>query len=116
MSAQRLRDAAEVLRELAGATEPGPWEVRRGGLIARASTSPRLVWPSHASADGQYWEDQRERNYATAAFIATMHPGVALALAQVLESLAFDREVNDEIDGRTWSELLAVADLILGAE
>lgn len=88
MSAQRLRDAAKVLRERAGATEPGPWEARRGGLIARASSSPRFVWPSHATADGQYWEGQRERNHATATYIATMHPGVGLALADWLDSEA----------------------------
>lgn len=131
MSAQRLRDAAKVLRELAGATEPGPWETRRGGLIARASTSPRLVWPSHASADGQYWEDQRERNDATAAYIATMSPPVALALADWLDSVAGRAtDIADTLvlSGPAWAWAVAranvaglveaskVADLILGAD
>lgn len=112
MSAQKLRDAAKVLRERAGATEPGPWEVRRGGLIARASTSPRLVWPPHASADGQYWEDERERNDATATYIATVHPGVALALADWLDDTA-----TEVASGATYSQdALRLADLILGAE
>lgn len=112
MGADRLREAARVLREVAAGAEPGPWEVRGGGLIARASSSPRFVWPPHATADGQYWEGQREHNRATATYIATMHPGVALALADWLDDTA-----TEVASGATYSQdALRLADLILGAD
>lgn len=85
---ETLREAAKVLRERAGAAIPGPWETRSGSLIARSSSSPRLMWPPHATADAQMWEGQREQQAADATYIATMHPGVALALAGWLDKAA----------------------------
>lgn len=119
MSAQRLRDAAKTLRERAEAATPGPWRAMEHDNypgdegVALLGSAP-TVTGSHMI--GYFHVGEQAQMEADGALAATMHPGVALALAQVLESLAFDREVNDEIDGRTWSELLAVADLILGSQ
>lgn len=78
MSAELLRRAATKLREHATAASRGPWEM---------DGADGLVWPgcmgdpvsgSELLADG--------------AFIALMHPPVALALAEWLEAQATDVE------------------------
>ena len=112
---ETLREAAKVLRERAGAAIPGPWETRSGSLIARSSSSPRLMWPPHATADAQMWEGQREQQAADATYIATMHPGVALALADWLDYEAQDQSHDpSEHDGSPSGHALRVAEAILG--
>ena len=109
MSAQRLRDAAKVLRELAEAATPGPWYQGRDGQYE----SLRDVYSQREPDDDDshdiatyIWSD------ADAAYIATMHPGVALALADWLEHQSGYRRGE-----HVWStdNALRVADLILGA-
>ena len=111
MSAQRLRDAAKVLRELAGAATPGPWEA-----------GDRCVWSRQP--DGFYDDDVVNDSESgaggcttgeNATFIATMHPGVALALAGWLEA-ATAGYLSTRLDWSPEPAALAVADLILGAE
>ena len=99
MSAQRLRDAAKVLRERAEDATPGPWHAVVNDVrgVARVLMTPDV---ENFAIHG-YPNDAR--------FIATMHPGVALALADWL---------TEETVGRPFtavsSRALAVADLILG--
>ena len=100
MSAQRLRDAAKVLRELAQAATPGPWEAGEACVWTDADLPSRVVVSDGRDGDGGAWDE------ADAAFIATMHPGVALALADALDA---------HIQNHGFA-LVAVADLILGAE
>ena len=81
MSAGELRQAAETLRMLAGSAMPGPWEV-----IGRDLDTPSLV-----AAFGSPYDGDRVTKLDTAtdgAYIATMHPGVGLALAVVLDATA----------------------------
>lgn len=98
MSAQKLRDAAIMLGTRADrAAAYGKWQrygdsIDNGRGRIAAHVAPR-------DAD----------------LILAMQPDVAQALAQALDSLAFDRETNGEIDSRTWTELQTVADRILEA-
>lgn len=75
MSAAELSKAAATLRERAEDSHMGPWQpdanaVRSGG------TAIALTYNSH---------DDRDQKRKDAAYIATMHPGVGLALADWLD-------------------------------
>ena len=78
MTADRLRQAARVLRERAEAATPGPWlthDEDGDPYIAPPATGALLI-TAHPL----------EVARANAAYIATMHPGVGLALADWLEA------------------------------
>lgn len=116
-----LREAARVLRERAEAATPGPWSAHR--LSENVTTSAvRTVKPNYG--DGHI-SIATYAQYRDAHFIATMHPGVALAVAEWLEVTVtwFDREAafikesqlkQFEDDWFTDERALAVADAILG--
>lgn len=72
MSAEELRKAAETLRQRVGTTMPGPWW--RDGITVRGGPEGRSV----ASATNAV--------RANAEYVATMHPGVGLALADWLDA------------------------------
>lgn len=83
MSADLLRRAATRLRESALAATGGSWCSLDGG--------DRLV---SFSEDGRtqldYVVDEPMSNAANAAYIATVHPPVALALAELLDHVSDD--------------------------
>lgn len=119
MSADRLREAARVLRERADRAYGEPW---------RADPPNAVVWTGNDDefptvyVNGGLYANQGR----TAAYIATMHPGVGLALADWLDDAAanadFMQAVIDagraENPNATLKRTKAdnVADLILGAE
>lgn len=97
MSAALLREAAEALRERATVrgVPAGPWFVQDDGgdwnILAPDPAMPGLPWDVARDVPG----DQGH----LATYIATMHPGVGLALADWLdaqagnlEALGFDGE------------------------
>ena len=105
MTADRLRQAARVLRERAEAATPGPWlthDEDGDPYIAPPATGALLI-TAHPL----------EVARANAAYIATMHPGVGLALADWLEAQADLSERGYTQDPR-YLAALALADLILG--
>lgn len=107
--AQELREAARLIRERAQAASAAPWCVR----VLPARTTGTLH-PSPA----QYMVIAGPVNVANAGepdapFIAAMHPGVALALADWLDRTAADDEFG-EVTG--FDEALAVARAYLGTE
>lgn len=109
MSAETLREAARVLRERAGAATRGPWftdEAGTNGVFTEARVSGTSEDVAYAAAGwGRVGTDH---------YIATMHPGVGLALADLLEHLATDHE-NADVDGRTWDHgAVPLARAILG--
>jgi len=131
VSADRLREAARVLRERAGAIGAAPWCAREelaevipgqagGSMYYRSSVYGFDSWqkgntPYIASANSM----------TGAAYIATMHPGVGLALADWLNRLAASVEMDAPTDwnrreahGRPeWAtDGFAVADAILGGQ
>src|SRR5574337_1018364 len=103
MSAELLRRAATILRERAATVDPGPWE--RGdnvhGVVVRAGSN----WPT-GDDDAVTGTD----GYAIAGWVAMMHPGVGLALADWLDEVAYGVSPT-----RTdYPHALAVARLIVG--
>lgn len=72
---ETLREAAKVLRERAEAATPEPWEVVGGGEYVQGPGI--LVAPDDGGV-----------TTTDADLIATMHPGVALALADWLDKAA----------------------------
>ena len=118
MSAETLRKAAERLRERAtGPLDdrliPGPWSV------GKWSDLPRL-WAVTPALDEDYDNIATTPFEAEANYIATMHPGVGLALADVLDESA---AVWDDIDVDTIvrddsqiDRLHRLARLILGGD
>lgn len=80
MSAELLRKAATILRERAEAATVAPWEAFADGLV----WADRLGDPVSGST---LTEDSD--------YIATMHPGVGLALADWLDVEAYHIESHD---------------------
>lgn len=110
MSAELLRRAAKVLRERADAASAGPWEAHPDGLV----WAERIGDPVSGSTEVE-----------DAEYIALMHPPVALALADWLESAAdvLDANYGDEVDliaeldeDRTGQGALMVARALLREE
>ena len=92
MSAETLRRAAALMRERAEAATPGPW-VRSGSSIETDhECSPgHDCWPvgdtySGMKPDGSTYP--RDLNRADAEHIASWHPAVALAVADLLDGEA----------------------------
>lgn len=114
MSAERLRAAAKVLRERAEATTLGPWYVTRDPLGVHVENGDGIG--RIAMAVG---EDRPSRTSADAAFIATMDPPVARALADWLDDHASVGESWSRRGGVPYiydPAALRVADLIRGGE
>lgn len=112
MTAQKLRDAAKVLRESAesasGESVP-PWHIE-GGAAEFTTVIDDHGWRVTEGPDQYYRE--------VAAYIATMHPGVGLALADWLDIGATNAEKNGwqpgYLEALEHTPALRIADLILG--
>ena len=130
MSADTLRRAAALLRERADAATPGPWSAAdEYGLIPEADpawciSQMRPGYQSMSPTEGyvgdvaEVWCERKDA-CPDADYIATMHPGVGLALADWLDLMAWQHETF----GQNMSGFLLdhskraedVARLILGA-
>lgn len=104
MTADRLREAARVLRERAEAATPGPWCDEYSGR-----TGPVVMDAASRNALDHVAKCSHFRDRSDAAYIATMHPVVGLALANWLDAQA-DTTCDCGVD----EFALAVANLILG--
>jgi hypothetical protein len=91
--AEDLRAAAVKLRELATAATPGPWRQHDTHLGQYGYTATVLSGEGNdtdlrawlPSMSQEPWDEARNA-WPDAAFIAAMHPGVGLALADWLDS------------------------------
>ena len=117
MSADVLRQAAEILREQAASATQGQWHAdgsEVGSLFVGLG-----IWADVVS--------DAEARPQDATYIATMHPGVGLALAKWLDDIAagwiWDDDPEDVETPDGWpvtleesmdSHALAVACLVLG--
>ena len=83
MSAGRLREAAALLRERVSKATLGPWDhvVGAGGDIA---------WVERRNIETVF----ATHDIGTSAYIAAMHPPVALALADWLDLAADDHDAG----------------------
>ena len=110
MSADRLREAARVLRERAESATGASYHwtpLPAGEGVARVFCGRVLVAKTDETIGG---------SGANAAYIATMHPGVGLALADWLDDEAGRIELADNgWDARPYEAALRLADLILGS-
>lgn len=98
--ADELRTAAEKLRKLTSAPglHPGPWEVHNRGGYPEAIYSP--------AADlilGESY-DLLDEPQPHATYIAAMHPGVATALANWLDSEARSCDAAVTAAGRVFTD------------
>jgi hypothetical protein len=89
MTAELLREAAALMRERAEAATPGPWHPATTGVECGDHWSvieyPAMNPVARVPSDDGSNDDQREPD---ARHIASWHPAVALAVADVLDSLA----------------------------
>ena len=124
MSADLLRQAAKVLRERAEAATSGPWRAMDHddtpgdegvALLGKGAT----VMGSHMI--GYFHVLSQPEQEANGSYAATMHPGVGLALAALLDHVAEDAESNDMFDGfdpwvtvPAYGDALTIACLIVG--
>lgn len=91
--ADKLRAAAEKLRKLTGQAIEGPWTAtwseQQYELKGPSSVDPIAEWTyAIATWEPKASEQRAECDTADADYIAAMHPGVGLALADWLESEA----------------------------
>lgn len=92
MSADELRQAAETLRGWAEKATPGPWVARLGGdhaWVALYDDEDKI--PADESLPS--FEQGGGATSYDAAYIATMHPGVGVALADWLGRVADDYDI-----------------------
>ncbi|AKU15779.1 hypothetical protein [Luteipulveratus mongoliensis] len=103
MNAERLREAAKVLRERAAAATAGPWY--------SDPTLYNVVFSGRGSGDDVAVSEDFDKR-ADAEYIATMHPGVGIGMAKLLDERAESWRLDVDYD----TDALALADLILGGE
>lgn len=103
--AERLNAAAQRLRDLAGSVSGGPWQA-----------APSETASGYCVHDGGF-EIAFGMERPDAAFIAAMHPGVALALAELLAKAAWMVGLDPDLAARVGvPEALAIADLVLAGD
>lgn len=111
MTAERLRQAAERLRDLveADGLPKCAWVVSdRWSDDVVTTVHDDSIWIVGASIDGG-----GALNRSVADFVATMSPPVALAVAAWLDGVAATEEAGEPTI-TAWSEALAVADAVMG--
>ena len=113
MSADLLRKAATILRERAEAATPGEWrDIPMGSEGSTILADPPVGRPSITTSR----RVGRCPSFADAEYIATMHPDVGLALADLLAQEAGDaaeREQEGHTMGPNWPGV-RLARLIVG--
>lgn len=84
MSADLLRRAAALMRENAAGATPGAWEHTYGGIYTAAKKERiGIAYEKHVVD-----EDDLNHGEDDAAHIASWHPGVALAVAEMVSFVA----------------------------
>lgn len=118
MSAELLRRAVAEMRKRAEAATPGPW-----GIDERSGRDVTDQWwyevgVSMPDTRGALILGDNEDDGATAKHVASWHPIVALAVADLLEELAAmsDGEAPDFWGGAWPADALAVARAYLGEQ
>jgi hypothetical protein len=112
---EEIRRAAALMRERAQAATPGPWDVMQDAVLGQHDCEDPNCWLFVADVD-----HDDEKGHANQRHIASWHPAVALAVADLLDTLAVgiesaaaDRCENAYIDE---AAVLAVARTCLAGE
>jgi len=113
--AEELRAAAKLMRERAEAATAGPWTAwvmgSEGYLVLRAGGTVRERGRNRVGRFGlKDWDGDK----ADAEYVASMHPLVALAVADWLDIEAGILEKGLPDPGAGWAEARAVARAYLG--
>ncbi len=117
-----LRSAAKVLRERAEAATPGPWEhTEHGPGGSFAGCGQVITWGEGVEAgdiagpSGDLFPRGGYSPREDMAYIATVHPGVGLALAQLLDEHADSvEEDGGQVVTSSVDQAVKLARLILG--
>lgn len=107
--AERLLKAAELLEKRASEATEGPWQA--DDRCVYAGDHGHLA---HVSLEEPYGDSEADARY-----IATVHPGIAMAIVLALRSASIlyeRREAEGQRPERTLKGLLHVADLLLAGE
>lgn len=119
MSAELLRHAAEVLRERAANTTPGVWKLW-GMTVMADEDGTSNVDTAVGVANTLYRDEHGKPRTWDADYIAAMQPSVGLALADVLDVIAYVKQYEGESDyfatGAKGDVALTLARLIVGEE
>lgn len=112
---EMLRRAAALMRERATKAPPGPWFVtdgaaRYGGLVA----APTDVFPEDDGYAGHLIGESMSP--ANREYVASMHPPVALAVADWLDGVAEAQSFADQRRAMYVDSALAVARAYLRVE
>jgi hypothetical protein len=115
--ADTLHRAAALLRQRAVGGTPGPWEVDAAGTHEVSVRRANATWEQVACYTG-YAAHDKDAARVDADYIAIVHPGVGLLLADLLDRAAQRAEVVYEtaIDEIAVEPHLAVARAILGTD
>lgn len=132
MSAELLRQAAARIRTRAQAAAPGPWYQPPGDgcQIWYGSSRAEIQRLDDGLANGTVTEVDAEEVYnqtgflahgdfdrpADAEYVASWHPGVALAVADLLDRTAGHVEYTGDLISEDVIDALAVARAYLGEE
>lgn len=120
-AAGRLREAAALLRKRAEAATPGPWQrsthygYKIVGPLPRHATVGHVDPLSSASRPDRLSAVIESTNGSNGDYIALMHPGVTLALADWLDAEAATATPRG-LDPHSGPAAVAVADAILGGD
>jgi hypothetical protein len=88
--AAQLRAAANGMRQDAAAATPGPWRhmcLGSEGCVVTRTSGPLRERHTRGTVARFGWKEWKA-DHADAVFVASMHPGVALAVADWLEAEA----------------------------
>jgi hypothetical protein len=110
-TAETLLAAAARLREIAARATPGPWDYDR---FEEAAPWEVIAPSGDDLEDVAVCSAENGRVEANAWWIATVHPGIAEPLAQLLEIEAATARVGFEDYEDYYPATVAVARLILG--
>jgi len=108
-----LRRAAKLMRERAEAASPGPWhQMCMGSEGCSVLNDGHLRDRKHVSFSGR---KEWKADHADATYIASWHPLVAVAVADLLDKLAWMGELDPGLLSRVGcDEAIAIARAYLG--
>jgi len=120
-----LRRAAEKMRGLANAATEGPWVIGKSGMSVWVESATGDVFVADTGDQGNEFAE------ADAAYIAAMHPGLGLLIADQWDAIADDMGDDEVVERgvagigilvlgclftprKSWTAAVAAARLFLG--
>jgi len=114
-AAPQLRAAADLLRLKALSVPREPWTLELLGEGTSHPGYPQRVTNAQAIIVAETFEGRRPEQLAIGPYLVLLHPGMGLAVADLLDALAADMEENPDMPGAGWDAATRIADAILRA-